>query len=265
MDLLKWMRNVSISISTSKDGDQVNLLQAIALSGLIFVLSLFLSTLLTGYFHLQIPAYREGDIARMDVVVPEDILIKDVDATMAKQAEARAKALPVYRFDPAARGVTLSRLSAAFAQCKKIIEAGTSSKRKRKYTFRTLPPDVRSKLLATMQGLGLNPPLEGLLSFLVKEDFNAILEGQIAELLRQGFPAFVVSDDSTPARDKSGIYSLNTVTGKTGTVPMARIFAVEQARLKLDRQVDRNFYLPASGETLYPTHAGGCPFPQSEI
>lgn len=248
MHLLKWIQNIPDGEPTWKAGDKITNRQLIALSGLLLLVSLFLSTLLSDYFHAEIPSYQAGDIARTDIVVPRDILIKDEDATRARQAEARAKALPVYRLDPSVRDNAISRLSAAFSQCRKIIAAGALSKRTHKHTFRSLTPNVRSELRTTVQRLSIDPPLDDLLSFLVREDFSAALEGQLIELMKQGFPAFVVADGSALVKNKPGIYSLDAVTGKTEAIPTARIFTLEQARHELGLQLQQNSILPVSGK-----------------
>lgn len=242
------MQRAAVRVSARKTGDKLNVRQVIPLSGILFLLSLFLSLLLSEYFHFEIPSYQLGDIARTDVVVPMDILIKDDDATRAKQEEARTKALPVFRYNPSIRNDAFARLSISFDQCRKIIETEMSSKRKHKHTYRSLAPKIRSQLLASIQMLGINEPLDGILSFLIRENFNATLEGQIIELLQQGFPAFIVSDGSTLLKDKSNIYMLNTVTGKTETLSTARISTLDQARQRLGHLLNQNSTLPVFGK-----------------
>src|SRR3989339_1221291 len=81
-------------------GSPLNRWQIVVLLVLLISLSLFLSAFLTRQSHFSAPIYQPGDIARADIIIPMDALIEDKAATQARRAEARAHALPVYRFNP---------------------------------------------------------------------------------------------------------------------------------------------------------------------
>ena len=54
--------------------------------------------------------YQLGDIARADIIIPMDAVIEDETATQARRAEAKAKALPVYRYNPSLHDDQATRL-----------------------------------------------------------------------------------------------------------------------------------------------------------
>ena len=67
---------------------------------LLAVLSLFLAFMLEGDPAPQLPEYSIGDIARADVVVPNNLVFKDEPASESARASAAEKVLPVYRYSP---------------------------------------------------------------------------------------------------------------------------------------------------------------------
>ena len=91
------------------------------LAVLLILLSLFFSVLLTRQSHFSAPLYRPGDIARADIIIPMDAVIEDEAATQARRAEAKAKALPVYRYNPSLQDDQASRLKAAFARSRALL------------------------------------------------------------------------------------------------------------------------------------------------
>ena len=144
--------------NTSGKGSPLSRLQIAVLVVLLISLSLFLSALLTRQSHFSAPLYQPGDIARADIIIPMDALIEDETATQARRAEAKAKALPVYRFNPSLQDDQASRLKAAFAQSRALLGLNStgkeSSKGPRGRSFRSLPTAVKAELRSTMQNLG---------------------------------------------------------------------------------------------------------------
>ncbi|MCE5265130.1 MAG: hypothetical protein LLG97_16560 [Deltaproteobacteria bacterium] len=128
------------------------------------LVSLVLGALLSGYRYWSIPSYRQGDIARADIVIPVDALIEDEEATRIRRAEARAKSFPVYRFDPSVRDDQISRLKAAFQQSRIALglEATrpVTAGRKRAFSFASLSPALKTQLRAAVQNLDTKPPLD---------------------------------------------------------------------------------------------------------
>ena len=102
--------------------------QIVVLAVLLILLSLFFSVLLTRQSHFSAPLYQPGDIARADIIIPMDAVIEDETATQARRAEAKAKALPVYRYNPSLQDDQASRLKAAFAQSRALLGLNSTGK-----------------------------------------------------------------------------------------------------------------------------------------
>ena len=77
-----------------------------------------------------------------------DAVIEDETATKDRRAEVKAKALPVYRYNPSLQVDQASRLKAAFARSRVLLGLNSpgkeSSKRPRGRPFRSLPAAVKA-------------------------------------------------------------------------------------------------------------------------
>lgn len=243
MNLLKWIQPVASGASRRKDGP-LSGWQVVLLAGLLIFLSVLFSVLLTRQSHFSAPAYQPGDIARADIVVPMDALIEDEAATQTRRAEVKAKALPVYRFNPSLQDDQAARLNAAFVRSRVLLgldPAGKeSSGKKRRRPFRTLPTAVKADLRSIMQDLGIKPPADDLLSFLVREDFKRSLEDQIALLLKDVFSTQLIPDDTRFAKGKEYVHKVNIVTSKLETVPIGLLSTISQARGKVNQRINQD-------------------------
>lgn len=247
MNPLKWIQPTAVSGTPLRKGSPLSRLQTVALVVLLILFSLFLSTLLTRQSHFSAPMYQPGDIARTDIIIPMDALIEDETATQAHREEAEAKALPVYRFNPSLQDDQASRLKAAFVQCRALLELNPTGKESsggtRRSSLRTLPAAVKAQLRSTVQDLGINPPLDDLLVFLVKEGFASSLEDQITLLLKDAFSTMLVTDDTLFAKGKENIHKVNIVTGKMETIPVSLLSTPAQVRNKAGKQIGQNSHL----------------------
>lgn len=216
--------------------------QLAVLTAVLILLSLCFSILLTRQDHFSAPRYQPGDIARADIIIPMDALIEDETATQARRAEAKAKALPVYRYDPSVHDDQTSRLKAAFARSRDLIGLNSAgkqpSKRAQGRSFRSLSAAVKAELRSTIQNLGVKPPVDDLLAFLTREGFPPVLEEQIILLLRDLSAALIASDTITG--EKQSIHTVNAITGKMETVPATLVVSPDRVREAIAARVGRH-------------------------
>jgi cyclic-di-AMP phosphodiesterase PgpH len=214
---------------------------------LLISLSLFLSFFLTRQNHFSAPIYQLGDIARADIIIPMDAVIEDEAATQAHRAEVKAKALPVYRFNPSLFDDQVSRLNAAFVQSRALLGLNSTGNEStgRPYgrSFRTLPVTVKAQLRLTIQNLNIKPPVDDLLVFLAREGFRSTLEDQIVFMLKDVFSTTLITADTLFTKQKENIHKVNIVTGKMETVPVNLLSALDQVRNKVNKQIKQNSLL----------------------
>ena len=250
MNLFKQRQPVAVNGTPSGKAGPLSRTQIAVLTVLLILLSLCFSILLTRQSHFSAPLYRPGDIARADIIIPMDAFIEDEVATQARRAEAKAKALPVYRYNPSLQVDQASRLKAAFARSRVVLGLNSpgkeSSKRPRGRPFRSLPAAVKAELRSIMQNLGMKPPMDDLLVYLTREGFQSGLEDQIIVLLKDLSSPMLVADDNV-AREKKSIHAVSIITGKVETVPVTQISTLAQIRTKIGEQVSRNSRLSAAG------------------
>ena len=251
MNLWKENQPAAVREAPAERGDRLSRWQIALLVSLVISGSLLLSVVLTRQDEFSAPRYQPGDIARTDIVIPMDALIEDETATETRRAEARARAAPVYRFNPALQEDRISRLRAAFARSRTLLglepAAGRSqSGRERGRSFRSLPAAIREQLRSTMQNLGVKPPVDDLLAFLVREGFPTNLEDQIALLLRDTFSSALIPNDTRMLAGKEIIHKVNTVTGKAEPVPVILLSTPDQVRSKTAREISRDSHFPAA-------------------
>jgi len=246
MNVLKWMKHIAEREPATKTKEILRGRQMFALYGLCILTAFFLSALFSGYFHRDVPRYEVGDIARTDVVALSDIFIKDEDATKVRQIAARAQSLPVYRHDPAAGESALTRLSASLDQCRNVVESETGKKHKRKLTYPSLPLGTRHKLLAVIQNLGISPPVDDLMSFLVEENFDPVVATRIERVLKYGYPPFVVAGDSALPGIRTKVYAVSVATGKSMTVNAEQIRTLAQAKRDIHEKLKADPVVPDS-------------------
>ena len=222
-------------------------MQIVLMVVLLISLSLFFSFFLTRQNHFSAPIYQPGDIARADIIIPMDAVIEDEAATQAHRAEAKAKALPVYRFNPSLFDDQVSRLRAVFVQSRALLGLNSTGNEStgRPYgrSFRTLPATVKAQLRLTIQNLNIKPPVDDLLVFLVREGFRSTLEDQIVLMLKDVFSTTLITADTLFTRQKENIHKVNIVTGKMETVPVNLLSALDQVRNKVNKQINQNFML----------------------
>ncbi|MBE0558990.1 MAG: hypothetical protein IH628_17315, partial [Proteobacteria bacterium] len=208
MNLLKWKQPAAVCEIPSGNGSPVSKVQIVVLAVLLIPLSLFFSALLTRQSHFSAPVYQPGDIARADIIIPMDALIEDETATQARRAEAKAKALPVYRYNPSLQDDQTSRLKAAFARSRDLLGLNSAGRQPSKRThgrpFRSLPAAAKAELRSTMQNLGVKAPVDDLLVFLAGEGFQPALEDRIVLLLKELFaPPFLLPNDNAAGEKES--------------------------------------------------------------
>lgn len=223
-------------------------MQMLVLAILTIFLSFLLSAFLTSQSHFSAPMYQPGDIAQTDIIIPMDALIEDEAATQAHRAEAKANALPVYRFAPSLQDDQAARLKTAFVQSRDLLGLNPTGKntsgKKRGRSFRTLPTALKEQLRSIMQeGLGLKPPVDDLLVFLVREGFTSAMEDQLILLLKDLLSTNIVSDDMLFAKEKGNIHRVNIVTGKVETVPVSLLATIAQTRNRLGKQVGQDSHI----------------------
>ena len=241
-------RDSSANRSPAAGGDDsLNHRQLLALLGLILVLGASLSVLLSGVGGYGVPSYELGDIAHSDILIPRDVLIEDREATEVRKAEARAKALPVYRFNPTLAEEQLLKINHVFTESRKALglDAEGRTPPKSRQTFRALPSATRAQLLATVETLGLRPPLSDLLGFLVREAFNVDLEARISALAKSSSAGLIVPDGSPLDREKTAFYRFNPLTEKEETVPLGQILTLAQARSRIGELISQDPEIPA--------------------
>jgi len=244
MNLLKRIQPVAVRGTPLGKGGPLSGLQIVVLVVLLIPLSLFFSAFLTRQSHFSVPIYQPGDIARADIIIPMDALIEDEAATQARRVEAKARALPVYRFNPSLQDDQASRLKAAFVQSRALLGLNSTGKESsggtRGHSFRNSPTAVKAQLRSTMQNLGIKPPVDDLLVFLVREGFKSSLEDQIILLLKDVFSTSLVPDDTLFTKEKENIHKVNLVTGKVETVPVSLLSTLAQIRNKVSKQIGQN-------------------------
>jgi len=249
MNLFKRLQTIAVGWSPTGKGGPPSRLQIVLLLVLLIPLSLFLSALITRQSHLSLPVYQPGDIARADIIIPVDALIEDERATQIRRAEVRARALPVYRFDAALPDEQSARLKAAFAQSRALLgldPAGKPSSGKIRPRFRTLPTAVKEQLRSIIQGLGVTPPVDPLLIFLVGEGFTSHLENQITLVLKDAFSSLLIPDDMRSAGGKEHVITADIVTGKSETIPVSLLVPLAEIHDRLSRQIGQSSLAVAS-------------------
>ena len=224
---------------------------------IVVLLSGFLSFLFSDYQQFNVPRYSVGDIARADVVVPYDVLIKDEAATESQKVYARENVLPVYRFDPLVGEGQITRFKTTFTQCRKDLESagiqtqhGISKPASRNF-FKKMPHELKAQILAELGHLSREPLNEELVSLLVQERFNTDMEQSISTTLKQVFSGYIVQEERNIVRKKENIELVNSVSAKEVTVPVSYILTLDQARKQIGGLLDRsNLFNPDSVELM---------------
>ena len=251
MNLLKRIKPVTIPRAALGKDSPLSRLQMVVILVLLISLSIFLSVFLTRQNHFSVPTYQPGDIARADIIIPIDAVIEDEVATQAHRAEAKAKALPVYRFNPSLQDDQASRLKAAFVQSRTFLGLNSTGKESTggpyRRSFRALPATVKAKLRLTMQNLDIKPPVDDLLVFLVREGFKSSLEDQIILLLKDIFSTTLIPTDTLFTKQKENILKVNIVTGKMETIPVNLLSTLAQVRNQVGKKISQNSLLAVAG------------------
>lgn len=203
--------------------------QQLAFLATAAVFSVILSVLFSGYSRVSIPSYAVGDIARVNVVVPSDIVIRDEQATEARRAAAEADALPVYRYDPSYGSALLTKSNRMFEACRRILEPGIAADARLRY--RSLPQNLRAAIQAEMSNLAPDPP-EKLEELFVDQHFSEGLESTLTALYRQALALMAVEDERSLIATQGKIEVLDTESRTDRIVPLDRVFTLEQARAR---------------------------------
>jgi len=91
-----------------------------------------------------------------------------------------------------------------------------------------------------MRNLGLQPPLDDVTAYLIREGFNSRLEDQIIALLKTGFSAPILPDDSTLDQKRHNIHKLDAVTGKIETVSRYQVLTLAKALDKTGQNLNQD-------------------------
>ncbi|MEW6334034.1 MAG: HDIG domain-containing metalloprotein [Thermodesulfobacteriota bacterium] len=244
MKLFKGRQPAAVSEKPRGKGNPLSGYERAVLAILLISVSIVFGLILTRQTRFSAPVYQPGDIARADIIIPMDVFIEDETATRARRAEAKAEALPVYRFDPSLPADQVSRLQKAFAQSRALLglnpNGGESHGRPGKRSFRTLPAALKSKLRSTLQDLGMKPPVDDLLTFLVREGYRPGLEDQIVLILRDVASSLLFPDDARMIQEKRHMHKADVVTGKVETIPVTLLSTRAQIRNRIDEQISLN-------------------------
>jgi len=238
MKCFEWRKPSAVTGKPRRKTGLLGKWQMVMLAGSLIFLALLFSILLTRQSRFSVPAYQTGDIARADIIIPTDMLIEDEAATEARRAAAKAKAFPVYRFNPSLPDDQISGLKATFAKSRALL--GKASARTRKPSFRKLPASARADLLSAVQHIGIKPPADDLLDYLVRENFNPSLEERIGLLLKDAYSSSFIPDDMSFAKGKEYVHRANIVTGKLEIVPVSVLSTLVQVRERVYRQIGQN-------------------------
>jgi cyclic-di-AMP phosphodiesterase PgpH len=251
MNLLKRIQPIVIHGTPLEKGSLFSRLQIVVLVVSLIFLSLFLGALLTRQSLFSVPMYQPGDIARADIIIPVDALIEDETATQVRREEAKAKALPVYRFNPSVQNDQAFRLKAAFTQSRNLLGMNTTDKESSQKThgrpFRTLPAAVKAELRIIIKNLGVKPPVDDLLVFLVNEGFPSKLEDRIILLLLDVFSTTPIPDDTLLTQKKENIHKVNVITGNVETIPVNLLSTLARIRDRVGKQISQDSGLEVAG------------------
>jgi len=255
MNILRRLIPVARIIDLRKRKDWLNGKEIYGVSAIIILLSLIFSIIVSGYNLFSIPEYRLGDIARADIVVPEDVLIIDKETTRLRKEEARDRVWPVYRVDRAIAGEKISSLTGAFSRSRRLLgwdaaENKPAQRLIRKRSFQTLTKTEQDNLRAIWQVFDIPAPMDDLLKFLMIEKFNTKLEEQMVAFLRNGSTPLIISDEDNIAREKSSITIFNSVTGKEEVAPLNRVLTLAQARNLVNKKLNLDSTVPSSWKTM---------------
>jgi hypothetical protein len=66
-----------------------------------------------------------------------------------------------------------------------------------------MPASVKAELRSTMKDLGVKPPVDDLLVFLLKDEYSPDLENSVILLLKDLFQTALIADDLSPPRQRS--------------------------------------------------------------
>ncbi|MEW5976980.1 MAG: HDIG domain-containing metalloprotein [Acidobacteriota bacterium] len=239
---IKFFGLQSLSRTFSKrTGTEAGLtvIQKLGMVFLLLVLTVFFTFLFSRYSPVSVPRYQPGDIAQADFVVPADISIEDVKATLERKQEARDRVLTVYRFDEALSDRVSNQLSQAFAGCRQLIAIEETEKSPQKRRSRIKPANVanRSEIEAALSQV--NPALAeaALVDYLISEGFSTELEALLVGLLKDEFSRMVVDSTDTPRSDHKQIEVLRAPDKPSNLVTVDSIKTLEQAKREVRSSV----------------------------
>jgi putative nucleotidyltransferase with HDIG domain len=181
------------------------------------------------------PRAEVGAIAGRDYIAPRDLLVDDVESTVAKQTRAREGVLPVYDFDPAAEVDRDGEIAALFKRGRELLSAG-GGRRDRAEVLKALAEETQGGGTAH-DGLRVTPEQ---LELLARKQFSADLEDRIRGLLSQALHRGVVANKPALLENRMrGVTVRNLATGgeQTQLDLFTRLGFPEEAREFLESQV----------------------------
>ncbi|MDQ5985940.1 MAG: hypothetical protein CSYNP_01658 [Syntrophus sp. SKADARSKE-3] len=243
MKLSKWIRPITSGEATDEKKMDLSGHRIVFLIIFWLLISLLLGILLSQYVFVSLPTYKAGDIARMDIVVPEDDLIIDERATDALRSEAIARVLPIFRYDGSMHNQAVKHLAVLFSQGRGLMArlktAGVGSHKRQLLQYRLLPDETKTQIQAMVEAAGIKKPSEELLNFLVSEEFNAEMEKKLLAALQQGFSLPII-DDTIPLHGKNRLTMIDKSTQREGVTLFDSISTREQSRGAASQILIRN-------------------------
>ena len=205
---------------------------------LLAVLALFLAFMLEGDPAPQLPEYSIGDIARADVVVPNDLVFKDEPASESARASAVEKVLPVYRYSPEKNMERATTLARAFEQCRTLLQASQEVKR-RPARFSGLPDPLQAALLERLTGIVVKPVANKALDYLLSEEFDESLEKVLVSALNRSAELLIVEDEKALVSGKTQLRTVES-SGKETTHSFDEVLTWKRALQRLEAWMASN-------------------------
>ena len=75
----------------------------------------------SGYSFVSIPKYKLNDIAREDIIAPEDFEVTDMTLTAVRREKARKAVFPLYDYDPDVAVKTEKSIREAFKKVRELL------------------------------------------------------------------------------------------------------------------------------------------------
>ena len=199
---------------------------------LLVVLSILLAIILEGDSGLQLPEYSIGDIARADIVVPNDLVFKDEPSSEKARVSALEKVLPVYRYSPEESVERARRVAGAFQQCRALLESAPEIKR-RPTRFSRLPAPLQAALLEKLAAVMVKPATNDSMDYLLSQGFDEPLEKLLVGGLNRSAALLIVEDEKAFVSGKTQFKTVEA-NGKERTRSFDEVLTWRQALQQLE-------------------------------